>query len=241
MQMAESDREYMGAAPATDPRKRYMDMANMSLEQREQFLNSLPEGQRPIQTIRGNREGWYNPALSQEFGSIPEAMSGVAGRPTYASEEKRREESLDRSALLDRQRYASDMAYRARIDSQHISEAGQNARASLRPAGGKGGKGGDSGEEWKFEKNPTGEGGEAGVIVEKNSGKVLPVRMDKSKDIAALYRNLPDSEWGYAATFLERFDRDTRNETFKYLPPEMQEYMIRYFEATSAKGKKKEK
>ena len=239
MQVAESDREYMGAAPATDPRKRYMDMANMSLEQREQFLNSLPEGQRPIQTIRGNREGWYNPALSQEFGSIPEAMSGVEGRPTYLSEEVRRNESLKRQAGLDKQRYASDMAYRAQIDSQNISQAGQDRRSALTVS--KGGKGGQ-GEEWKFERNPNAEGGELGIMVEKHSGAALPVRIGEEENLAAIFRNLTKKDdWGAAAYFLERYPRDIRNGVFKYLSDDMKEYMIGYFQGTTAKGEKKEK
>ena len=235
-----SDQEYLNRQPVTaDPRKRYFDMAQMSLEQREQYLNSLPEGQRPIQTLRGNKEGWYSPGMSKEFATIPEAMSGVEGRPTLKSEMGREEEARDRAAMVD----MAGARNRTALAGEGMRQAGQDRRLLKEHELGvlKGSKGanGKPSEEWKFEKNPTNEGGEAGVIVEKNSGMVLPVRMDKSKDIAAVFRNLPKTEWGGAASFLGRFDRETRNETFKYLPPEMKEEMIKYFESESAKGKQK--
>lgn len=236
MQLAESDRAYMQPNPQ-DPRQRYYDMANMSLEQREAFLNSLPEGQRPIQTIRGNKEGWYNPALSKEFATIPEAMSGIEGRPTYLTEEKRREEALDRGAMLERQRYASDMAYRARIDAEAMQQAGENSRATIKGATGKNGK---PTEEWKFEKSPNADGSESGVLVEKHSGRVLPVKINEAHNLGAIFKNSKPDQWGVNAQFLSGFDRETRNEVFKYLSPEMQEYMIGYFETMAAKGKKKE-
>ena len=235
-----NDQEYLNRQPVTaDPRKRYFDMAQMSLEQREQYLNSLPEGQRPIQTLRGNKEGWYSPGMSKEFATIPEAMSGVEGRPTLKSEMGREEEARDRAAMVD----MAGARNRTALAGEGMRQAGQDRRLLKEHELGvlKGSKGanGKPSEEWKFEKNPTNEGGEAGVIVEKNSGMVLPVRMDKSKDIAAVFRNLPKTEWGGAASFLGRFDRETRNETFKYLPPEMKEEMIKYFESESAKGKQK--
>ena len=233
------DQEYLNRQPVTaDPRKRYFDMAQMSLEQREAYLNSLPEGQRPIQTIRGNKEGWYSPGMSKEFATIPEAMSGVEGRPTLKSEMGREEEARDRAAMVD----MAGARNKTALAAEGMRQAGQDRRqvkdleATLKGAKGANGK---PSEEWKFEKNPTPEGTDAGVIVEKNSGMVLPVRMDKSKDIAAVFRNLPKTEWGGAASFLGRFDRETRNETFKYLSPEMKEEMIKYFESESAKGKQK--
>lgn len=95
--LSPSDQEYLNRpAVNVDPRKRYYDMAGISLEQRNAMLDAMPEGQRPIQTIRGNREGWYNPALSREFSGISEALTGVEGRPTYKSESAREEEALDR-------------------------------------------------------------------------------------------------------------------------------------------------
>jgi hypothetical protein len=233
------DQEYLNRQPVTaDPRKRYFDMAQMSLEEREKYLNSLPEGQRPIQTIRGNKEGWYSPGMSKEFATIPEAMSGVEGRPTYKNENDREEEARDRAAMVD----MAGARNKTALAAEGMRQAGQDRRqvndlaATLKGAKGANGK---PSEEWKFEKNPTPEGTDAGVIVEKNSGMVLPVRMDKSKDIAAVFRNLPKTEWGGAASFLGRFDRETRNETFKYLSPEMKEEMIKYFESESAKGKQK--
>ena len=75
---------------------RYREMANWSLEQRNAYLDSLPEGQRPIQTIRGNTEGWYNPSLSKEFSGLPQALTGVEGRPTLQSENMREQEARDR-------------------------------------------------------------------------------------------------------------------------------------------------
>jgi hypothetical protein len=230
------DQEYLNRQPVTaDPRKRYFDMAQMSLEQREKYLNSLPEGQRPIQTIRGNKEGWYSPGMSKEFATIPEAMSGVEGRPTLKSEMGREEEARDRAAMVD----MAGARNRTAVQLKAMGEEGEDRRALAATLKGAKGANGKPSEEWKFEKNPTPEGTDAGVIVEKNSGMVLPVRMDKSKDIAAVFRNLPKTEWGGAASFLGRFDRETRNETFKYLSPEMKEEMIKYFESESAKGKQK--
>jgi len=75
---------------------RYREMANWSLEQRNAMLDAMPEGQRPIQTIRGNTEGWYNPSLSKEFSGLPQALTGVEGRPTLASENMREQEARDR-------------------------------------------------------------------------------------------------------------------------------------------------
>ena len=124
-----SDKEYLGRQPVTaDPRKRYFDMANMSLEQRESYLNSLPEGQRPIQTIRGNREAWYSPGMSKEFDTIPEAMSGVEGRPTLKSEMGREEEARDRAALVDiaasrnKTALAAEGMRQAGSDRRHVAE-----------------------------------------------------------------------------------------------------------------------
>jgi hypothetical protein len=103
--MSPSDRQVFNAPASTvDVRNRALEMAGWDLAKRNAYLDSLPEGQRPIQTIRGNREGWYNPSLSKEFSGLPEALSGVEGRPTYGSEQLREEEARKRQNELEKQR-----------------------------------------------------------------------------------------------------------------------------------------
>jgi hypothetical protein len=78
------------AMPERDLRQQHMNIANMSLEDRNAMLDTMSSGSRPIQTLRGNKEGWYNPAQSREFGTLAEAITGVGGTPSYAGEDTRR-------------------------------------------------------------------------------------------------------------------------------------------------------
>jgi hypothetical protein len=228
IQLSPSDQEYLNRpAVNVDPRKRYYDMAGMSLEQRNAMLDAMPEGQRPIHTIRGNREGWYNPALSREFSGISEALTGVEGRPTYKSESAREEEALDRGMAAR----IAEGRNRTHLAGVAMSQAGEDRRASIK---------GSQGEKWTLGRRPTADGGEEGVILDEKSGKVLPVRTDTAQDVAAFYRNLPKKQWGMAAQFLSGHDREARNEVFKYLPEDMRAELIRVFEGEAAKSKKKE-
>lgn len=164
------------AAPSSDPRKRYMDMAKMSLEQREAYLNSLPVGQRPIQVIRGNTESWYSPGMSREFATIPEAVSGIQGRPTYQSEEERAERAAGRGAVSSRQsaRFAHERAMKS-DEFSHEEKMAKEYGVGVRGGKGSGNIKGADGDEWKPEKFTLPDGTEAFQLFSK-SGKTVTVK-----------------------------------------------------------------
>jgi hypothetical protein len=161
------------AAPSSDPRKRYMDMAKMSLEQREAYLNKLPEGQRPIHAIRGTKESWYSPGMSREFATIPEAMSGIQGRPTYESEEERAEHAAGRAAVSSRQsaRFAHERAMKT-DEFAHEEKMAKDYGVGVK---GKGSIKGADGDEWKPEKFTLPDGTEAFQLFSK-AGKTVTVK-----------------------------------------------------------------
>jgi hypothetical protein len=63
-------------------------LAGMNQDQMKAVNEALPESTRSIQTIRGNKEGWYNPQQSREFATLGESMRGQPGEATYDSNQK---------------------------------------------------------------------------------------------------------------------------------------------------------
>ena len=200
---------------------RYREMANWSLEQRNAYLDSLPEGQRPIQTIRGNTEGWYNPSLSKEFSGLPQALTGVEGRPTLQSENMREQEARDRVSHegIAGARNATAMAM------EDKRQTGANARHA------DGSKGGKS-TEWKefvqkgqdANGNPT----EETVVWNPAAGPhtIISPRKTPAKAIASAiigdFQNEKARD-GWLPLF-ERLDADKVSEIASAMPPEVKEH-----------------
>jgi len=217
-----ADAEYINRQPVTvDPRKRYFDMAGMSLEQRNAMLDAMPEGQRPIQTIRGNTEGWYNPSLSKEFSGLPQALTGVEGRPTLQSENMREQEARDRVSHegIAGARNATALAM------EDKRQTGANARSA------DGSKGGKS-TEWKefvqkgqdANGNPT----EETVVWNPAAGPhtIISPRKTPAKAIASAiigdFQNEKARD-GWLPLF-ERLDADKVSEIASAMPPEVKEH-----------------
>jgi len=217
-----ADAEFINRQPVTvDPRKRYFDMAGMSLEQRNAMLDAMPEGQRPIQTIRGNTEGWYNPSLSKEFSGLPQALTGVEGRPTLQSENMREQEARDRVSHegIAGARNATALAM------EDKRQTGANARSA------DGSKGGKS-TEWKefvqkgqdANGNPT----EETVVWNPAAGPhtIISPRKTPAKAIASAiigdFQNEKARD-GWLPLF-ERLDADKVSEIASAMPPEVKEH-----------------
>jgi hypothetical protein len=65
-------------------------LAGMNIDQMKAVNEALPESTRSIHTLRGNKEGWYNPQQSREFATLGESMRGQPGEVTYESMQKER-------------------------------------------------------------------------------------------------------------------------------------------------------
>ena len=60
---------------------RYLDMYYAGTAAQEKFMKGLPEGQAPIQVIRGNRVSWWSPTTEKEYKTKLEAAHGVEHAP----------------------------------------------------------------------------------------------------------------------------------------------------------------
>ncbi|GAG44190.1 unnamed protein product, partial [marine sediment metagenome] len=77
----------------------------------------LPEGERPIHTIRGARgEAWYSPKTSEEYATRAGSVTGIRGKqPSVADLMKREEKVFEEGAKGERTRYAHDKALEAAV------------------------------------------------------------------------------------------------------------------------------
>lgn len=234
MQVAPQDQALMQPNRPDDLRAKYMKMAGMGLEDREKMLAGMPEGQRPIHTIRGTTEGWWSPGQSREFATLPEALTGVEGRPTLGTEQDREQKGLDRQAGMEKERYKSDSDYNALVKSSQIRA--QAVRDSAKISAGAASAKGAGGEDWSYHETPEG----VPFILEKKGGNTLPVYLDEPSKAAAVLQNIGATadDIAFGVSVLEHMPREVRNEAFKRLDPARKRV---FFEALEARQKKQQK
>jgi hypothetical protein len=99
---------------------KYRDIARMSLEQWNRYsggervkgfehLGTLPEGDRPIHTIRGTDQAWYSPKTSEEYATRAGSVTGIHGRqPSVADLMKREELEFTEKAKSERERFKGE-------------------------------------------------------------------------------------------------------------------------------------
>jgi hypothetical protein len=78
------------ARPSISSQQPQPSLAGMNIDQMKAVNEALPESTRSIHTLRGNKEGWYNPQQSREFATLGESMRGQPGEVTYESMQKER-------------------------------------------------------------------------------------------------------------------------------------------------------
>jgi hypothetical protein len=247
-------RERLPAVPEVAPMKlpvmpggqqmgKYRDIAKMSLEQWNKYragevvpgferLGALPEGDRPIHTIRGTGQKWFSPRTSEEYETRAGSVTGLHGKaPTVQDIMKREEKVFEEGAKGERTRYAHDKAVESAIKSArtrgeyNLAErqmmVDSAARLATTKAAGRGGGGISSDESWTVASITGPEGEEESWAFDKKSAKAFPINPSFASSWAGMLNQYATKkQFGKAAEFLESItgDKETMDAIVRELP-----------------------
>jgi hypothetical protein len=110
------------ARPSVPSQQPQPSLAGMNIDQMKAVNEALPETTRSIQTIRGNKEGWYNPQQSREFATLGESMRGQPGEASYNSIQVERMNREKLASAEREQQIAGELKNQGLADERAWSE-----------------------------------------------------------------------------------------------------------------------
>ena len=94
------------------------DIMRASPKELENIYERMPEGERPVHIIRGERQSWFSPGTNQEYGNMRTAMSGFKQRPASARSEERQTTTKETGLMSRASMREAGLMDRARMEGK---------------------------------------------------------------------------------------------------------------------------